>query len=119
MLRTGPLCQQLLITLDSGVAFEALILNRWSRMPEGRREEWLRRLLVQGFQAECGALNAIESRGNRSESRPQASAPETAPRPELVEPRQDTSPAEPIDELPGGTAEPPELTFADLRKVIG
>jgi hypothetical protein len=35
------------------MALEALILQRLQRIPTGRRQEWLRGLLVRGFLGEC------------------------------------------------------------------
>jgi len=35
------------------MAFEALILQRLQCIPTGRRQEWLRGLLIQGFLVEC------------------------------------------------------------------
>ena len=44
------------ITLNRRIALEALILNRLQRLPELRRDEWLRNLLMQGFRAECQSI---------------------------------------------------------------
>jgi hypothetical protein len=44
------------LQLDTRIALEAIILNRLQRIPESRRQEWLRGLLVQGFRQECQAL---------------------------------------------------------------
>ena len=41
--------KRVVLQLDPRVTFESLILNRLERIPEGRRQEWLRGLLVQGF----------------------------------------------------------------------
>ena len=49
-----------MLKLDVRVAFEALILNRLGRIPEGRRQEWLRGLLVQGFRYECQTLRVAQ-----------------------------------------------------------
>jgi hypothetical protein len=45
--------QRLCLQLDPRMAFEALILQRLQCIPTGRRQEWLRGLLIQGFLAEC------------------------------------------------------------------
>ena len=50
------------VRLDSRIALEAILLNRYERVPQGRREEWLRRLLVQGFLSECRAAQGVQER---------------------------------------------------------
>jgi hypothetical protein len=47
--------------LDPRIALEAIILNRHERIPQARRQEWLRGLLLQGFRVECQALRATSS----------------------------------------------------------
>ncbi|MEW5756435.1 MAG: hypothetical protein AB1810_09020 [Pseudomonadota bacterium] len=49
-----------MLQLDPRVAFEALVLSRLERIPEARRQEWLRGLLVQGFRHECQGLKAAQ-----------------------------------------------------------
>ena len=44
------------VQLDDRIALEAIILSRLRRVPENRRQEWLRGLLVQGFRQECRTL---------------------------------------------------------------
>jgi hypothetical protein len=55
-----PINQRITLQLDVAIAFEALILNRLLRLPKTRREDWLRGLLVQGFQHECRALRKLQ-----------------------------------------------------------
>lgn len=57
---------RLQVRLDSRIALEAIILNRYERVPESRRAEWLRRLLVQGFLSECSAVRSVQERPKRS-----------------------------------------------------
>ena len=52
--------KRITLQLDPRVAFEALILNRLERIPEARRQEWLRGLLVQGFRQECQSLRVVQ-----------------------------------------------------------
>ena len=59
----SPISQRIAFKLDLSIAFEALILNRLMRVPESRRKEWLRGLLVQGFQSECRALRKLQRIG--------------------------------------------------------
>ena len=56
----SPISQSIALRLDVAIAFEALILNRLVRLPDTRRKEWLRGLLVQGFQHECRALRILQ-----------------------------------------------------------
>ena len=55
MAKTKP-GRRLVVQLDPRIALEAIILNRWERIPTTRRQEWLRGLLVQGFRSECQTL---------------------------------------------------------------
>ncbi len=101
-----------MVHLDPRVGLEAILLNRWERLPPNRRQEWLRNLLVQGFRAECQLLRA----GNEGSRRTvptaftqwltEAAAPPPAPEIPVVTPT--THVAE-------NTTKP----FAALRKVIG
>ena len=50
---------RVVLQLDPRIALEAIILNRWERIPTTRRQEWLRGLLVQGFRSECQALRGV------------------------------------------------------------
>lgn len=47
--------------LDTRVSLESLVLNRLHRLPEIRREEWLRGLMVLGFRMECQATKYQQS----------------------------------------------------------
>ncbi|MCP4877139.1 MAG: hypothetical protein GY896_16905 [Gammaproteobacteria bacterium] len=53
--------QRVVLHLDPRIALEAIILNRHERIPQARRQEWLRGLLLQGFRIECQALRATSS----------------------------------------------------------
>lgn len=52
--------KRIVLQLDPRVAFEALVLSRLERIPEARRQEWLRGLLVQGFRHECQGLKVAQ-----------------------------------------------------------
>jgi hypothetical protein len=120
MTATNPIVLQLV----RANPFEALILNELERRPAARQEEWLRCLLVQGFQCECRALHVIESRGNRTLAADVAIDAQ-APRRELAAvndaPMSPSPPAPPSAEAPdvaeATTTEP--AAFAALQKVIG
>lgn len=58
------------LQLEPRVAFEALILNRLERIPEARRQEWLRGLLVQGFRQECQSLRVAQNEVDLQPMRP-------------------------------------------------
>ena len=62
--------KRIALQLDPRVAFEALILNRLERIPEGRRQEWLRGLLVQGFRQECQSLRVVQDEVDPQPMRP-------------------------------------------------
>ncbi|MBI1425497.1 MAG: hypothetical protein GC149_18835 [Gammaproteobacteria bacterium] len=114
------------LQLDPRVAFEALILNRMDRIPEGRRQEWLRGLLVQGFRQECQSLRVVQD-----EIDPQ---PIKTPQGQGVSARQPRTAfaawlAQPVASPDTATKTPPVAVeantaaqgkpFAGLRKVIG
>ena len=119
--------KRIVLQLDTRVAFEALILNRLERIPEGRRQEWLRGLLVQGFRYECQSLRiAQDELDPRQIDRTQGqgvstSKPRSAFAAWLAEPasQPDTTTRtlpEVIEENISGSQGKP---FAGLRKVIG
>lgn len=119
--------KRVVFQLDPRVAFEALILKRLERIPEGRRQEWLRGLLVQGFRYECQTLRLVQDDiAPRQMERPQGrgvstSKPRSAFAAWLAEPvsRSDTAtktnPVMVEEHRPGIQGKP----FAGLRKVIG
>ena len=47
--------------LDTRVSLESLVLNRLHRLPEIRREDWLRGLMILGFRMECQAIKCQQS----------------------------------------------------------
>jgi hypothetical protein len=118
---------RIVLQLDPRVAFEALVLNRLERIPEARRQEWLRGLLVQGFRQECQGLKLAQE---EAEPRPPRSAQgqgvsadrqtsafaawlaNTAPPPDKAD---EAMPEAAEQNVPVGRAKP----FAGLRKVIG
>lgn len=50
---------RLSIVLDKRVALEALLVNALHKSPVTRRQEWLRRVLIQGFRAECQGVRTV------------------------------------------------------------
>ena len=62
--------------LDTRIALEAIILNRLQRIPENRRQEWLRGLLVQGFRQECQALRGTTDERQKPPAMAFASKPD-------------------------------------------
>jgi len=119
--------KRVVLQLDPRVAFESLILKRLERIPEGRRQEWLRGLLVQGFRYECQTLRVAQDEIDPLQmERPQGqgvstSKPRSAFAAWLAEPvsRSDTAtktnPVMVEEHRPGSQGKP----FAGLRKVIG
>jgi len=119
--------KRVVLQLDPRVAFESLILKRLERIPEGRRQEWLRGLLVQGFRYECQTLRVAQDEIDPLQmERPQGqgvstSKPRSAFAAWLAEPvsRSDTATKTNTvmveEHRPGSQGKP----FAGLRKVIG
>ena len=115
--------QRLCLQLDPRMAFEALILQRLARIPTGRRQTWLRGLLVQGFLDECRLRREADGEACAP---PRAAIPrqgtvfanwlsERSPTPQPV-PAPKPDPGDP----PSRTAvETNDKPFAHLRKVIG
>ncbi len=100
------------VRLDTRIALEAILLNRYERVPQGRREEWLRRLLVQGFLSECGAVRSVQERPGRSGQKEFGDwlVQESKGRTDARSPLAPCRPA-----APGAEGKP----FAALRRVIG
>ncbi len=111
MAKTTPGCR-VVLQLDTRIALEAIILNRLQRIPENRRQEWLRGLLVQGFRQECQALQGMS--GGR------ASLPAMAFASRLDGPMKSSV----VSPVAAPVAQPPAVAttgkpFAALGKVIG
>jgi len=60
--------RRIVIHLDTRVALESVLLNRQACLPAARRQEWLRRLLMQGFSDECQALGGAPNGETRRPS---------------------------------------------------
>lgn len=114
------------LQLDPRVAFEALILNRLERIPQARRQEWLRGLLVQGFRQECQSLRLVQDEVVPQSMRPPQGGvstrqPRTAFAAWLAQPsappatETETTPVAVEVNNAAGEGKP----FAGLRKVIG
>lgn len=120
---TSMIDRRVVLKLDASMVFEALILNRLSRLPKARHHEWLRGLLVQGFKRECRSLRTLQRGLDRSDDVPPRSkdrvAPESATRSGPAALREGkTSPAAESEGFEGCTHRR-ELSFAALRNVIG
>ena len=59
---------RLVIHLDTRVALESVLHNRQAYLPAARRQEWLRRLLMQGFYDEYQTLRGVQDSGTRRPS---------------------------------------------------
>lgn len=55
-----PINRRIDLQLNVAFAFEALILKRLLNLPKMRQNEWLRGLLVLGFQHECAAIKSMQ-----------------------------------------------------------
>ncbi len=119
--------KRIALLLDLRVTFEALILNRLERIPEGRRQEWLRGLLVQGFRQECQSLRVVQDEVAPRPMRPQQGQgvstrqPRTAFAAWLALPvaSPDTATKTTPVAFEANTAAGQGKPFASLRKVIG
>lgn len=107
MAKTKP-GSRIALQLDTRVALEAIILNRLQRIPANRRQEWLRGLLVQGFQQECQALRGM-SDGRKD-------PPAMALTPRLAGARKGLA-VTPV--VPSRAASKSDKPFAALGRVIG
>ena len=122
--------QRVCLRLDPAMLLEGLLLAQLSRIPKGRRQEWLRGLLVQGYLWEGRTHRGVQRNvkahsftGDQAEdkgpvsamvfagwlTRPQPAMPRIAPE-GTVAPR-----IAPIMPETHETRKP----FAHLRKVIG
>lgn len=115
--------KRIALQLDPRVAFEALILNRLDRIPEGRRQEWLRGLLIQGFRQECQSLRVVQDEVDLQPMRPpqgqgvSTRQPRTAFAAWLAQPA--APPAMATETTPVAVEAGQGKPFAGLRKVIG
>lgn len=119
--------KRIMLQLDPRVTFEVLILNRLERIPDGRRQEWLRGLLVQGFRQECQSLRVVQDDVDPQPIRPpqrqgvSTRQPRTAFADWLAQPA--APPDMPTKTTPvaveANTAADQRKPFAGLRKVIG
>jgi hypothetical protein len=120
---TSLIDRRVVLKLDASLAFEALILNRLSRLPKSRHQEWLRGLLVQGFVSECHNLRTLQdSFETPHDVQPTAKEgvvlrPAASSNSAVIRERTTTPPAE------KGTHESApaagNVSFAALRNVIG
>jgi len=122
--------KRIALQLDPRVAFEALILNRLERIPDVRRREWLRGLLVQGFRHECQLLRVVQDELVPQPMRPpqgqgvSTRQPRTAFAAWLAQPSAPSAPPATETETTPVAVEANNATvqgkpFAGLRKVIG
>lgn len=61
MITVATSTPQLVISLDTRVPLEAMILQRLYRLPQSRQNEWLRQLLLLGFRSECQAIRSQQA----------------------------------------------------------
>lgn len=110
------------LTLDVAMPFDALILTRLLSLPPARRQEWLRGLLIQGFQAECRLLRELDGEcGALKPAVPDGGATTTpVPRENnLTGTRHGAGPQERGARAAERRTAGVEVSLAMLRKVIG
>ncbi len=103
--------------------FEALLLQRLARIPTGRRQAWLRGLLVQGFLDECRLRREVDGEGNVA-PRATKSGQSTLFASWLAERSPAQAPpsvakVDPVDRPDPISVATKNKPFAHLRKVIG
>lgn len=110
------------LTLDVAMPFDALILTRLLGLPTARRQEWLRGLLILGFQTECRLLREFDGECGALKPAVQDREVTTTPAPrgnDLTGTPHGTAPRERgarvAEHRPAGG----EVSLAMLRKVIG
>ncbi len=109
---------RVVLQLDPRIALEAIILNRFERIPKARRQEWLRGLLVQGFRIECRVLRDTAV-VNKSKSRMKFSdwlAGDSAMQSALPKLKREQRPTAPTEVEATHNATKP---FAQLSRIIG
>ena len=99
--------ERIALRLDRTIAFEALILTRLAQTSASRREEWLRGLMVRGFQSECRSLRELAHETNDPIAGPPRSERLHRPLPTAAESSVESR------------AEPVVASLTALRKVIG
>lgn len=110
------------VKLDVAVDMEALLLGRLERLPARRREEWLRALLLKGFQKECRELRKLNpsTAGNGPPEPPRnLPVPRPVARTPLREPHPSDRSAKPSHCSETATPPTAAVSMAALRQVIG
>ena len=106
---------QLMIVLDRRVAREALLVNALEKSPAARRQEWLRRVLIQGFRVECQGVRVLMSGSpGVATGLPRLQGP-TTPHHNTGEAR----PQKPQPEVVMANPDPAAKPLAKLRNTIG
>ncbi len=104
-----------MIVLDRRVALEALLVNALEKSPTTRRQEWLRRVLIQGFRAECQGLRALMADGPGVATDLPRLQGATVPHHKSGS----TKPQEPQPEAVMANHDPAAKPLAQLRNTIG
>ena len=117
---TQPGCaHRITFLLDTRVSLESLVLNRLHRLPEIRREEWLRGLVVLGFRMECQAIKYQQSNtaATNAESRCQMTFSHWLTQGKPGEPEATQVDLAPVEYQPDEVAH--SKPFSALSRVIG
>lgn len=117
-----PAKRRMSLTLDTAMPFDALILTRLLSLPTARRQEWLRGLLIQGFQAECRLLRELDGECGALQPAVPDCEVTTPPGPrdnDLTDTRHGTRPRERGARVEERRPAGGEVSLAMLRKVIG
>lgn len=106
---------QLMIVLDRRVALEALLVTALEKSPAARRQEWLRRVLIQGFRVECQGVRALMTGSPGVATEIPRLSRATVPHHNNGE----ASPQEPRPEVIMANPDPAAKPLAQLRNTIG
>ncbi len=109
---------RIVLHLDPRIALEAIILNGLERVPQARRQEWLRGLLVQGFRIECQVLREVSvvTKTERGMQFADWLTGEPTRQATLPKPKRESKSTAPTEAEDAHTATKP---FAQLSRVIG
>ena len=116
---TSQAKEHIAIKFDADVDFEALLLAKLDELPELRREEWLRGLLMKGFQRELRERQRLLGGSPRGLVAPPPPAVEVRTTGHRAVTRPDRAAAQDDAAAPGDRHTDTVVSLAALRRMIG
>jgi hypothetical protein len=116
---TSQAKERIAIKFDADVDFEAMLLAQLDELPELRREEWLRGLLMKGFQRELRERQRLLGGSPRRVVAPPPPAVEVRTTGHRAVTGADSAAAQDDVAAPGNRRTGTVVSLAALRKVIG